>query len=469
MVYEDDARMKTEPVRSDLEVVSSPEKPQPEGEVEQVDEQIIARLRLLWVERRLLYRAAVVGLLTATLIAFLIPKEYESTTRLMPPDDQSGSGMAMFAALSGRLNGGLAGLAGDLVGMQSSGALFIGILKSRTVQDHLIEKFDLRRVYWKSTQEDARRMLSDNTAIVEDRKSGIITITATDHSPQRAAALAAEYVTELNAVVSQQSTSSAGRERVFLEERLKQVRQELEAAEREFSQFASHTGAIDIQEQGKAMLTAAATLQGELIAAESELEGLKQIYTPNNVRVRSLMARVAELRAQLAKIGGTADAANDATASKDDSLYPSIRRLPVLGVSYADLYRRTKVQEAVFEALTQQYELAKVQEAKETPSVKVLDEARVPEEKSFPPRLTIMLVGTLLAIAAAALFTLGKARWAEIDHAAPGKMLATEVFRTMNSHMPWAPPNGSRVHAATHRVWAHLVRGKDDALRESEK
>ena len=112
------------------------------------------------------------------------------------------------------------------------------------------------------------------------------------------------------------------------------------------------------------MLTAAAGLQGEMIAAQSQLEGLRQIYTDNNVRVRSLKARVAELRAQLDKVGGrqdvfsdvvNPDAGNsDAAKTKDDSLYPSIRKLPLLGVTYADLYRRSKVQEAVFETLTQE-------------------------------------------------------------------------------------------------------------------
>jgi len=134
-----------------------------------------------------------------------------------------------------------------------------------------------------------------------------------------------------------------------------------------------------------------------------------------------------------------------------------MRKLPLLGVAFADLYRRTKVQEAVFEALTQQYEFAKVQEAKETPSVKVLDDPRVPEQKSYPPRAEIMLLGTLLALAAAAALLLSRARWAEVDPTAPGKMLAQEVLQTVNAAMPWATPNGSRVQAATHRVWTRLV------------
>lgn len=424
-------------------------------------DQVVGNLRLLWQHRRGLFRAAACGLLAATLVAFLIPKQYESTTRLMPPDNQSSSGMALVATLSGKLGGGIGGMASDLLGTQGSGALFVGILGSRTVQDNLVDKFELKRVYRKSTQEDARGMLAIDTSIAEDRKSGIITITVTDRSPQRAAALAQQYVIELNDVVSHLSSSSAGRERVFLEQRLGQVRQDLEAAEQDFSQFASKTGAIDIKEQGIAMLTAAANLQGQIIAAESELEGLKQIYTDNNVRVRSLQARVSELRAQLEKVGGKEgaakeDIAKDALNPNDESTYPSIRKLPLLGVSYADLYRRTKVEEAVFETLTQEYELAKVAEAKEIPSVKILDPANVPEKKSFPPRLTLMFVGMFFAFILAVVWVLARARWEEIAPEDGRKRFAQEVFRTVNASMPWAAPNGSRFQAATHRAWITL-------------
>ncbi len=418
----------------------------------------LAQLRLLWRNRRILFHMAAWGLLAATVIAFLIPAQYQSTTRLMPPENQSGSSMALFASLSGRLGGGLGSMAGDLLGMQSSGALFVGILNSRTVREKLVDRAALEKVYGTRSQERALRFLSDNTAIEEDRKSGIITLTVTDRSPRRAAELAQQYVLELNAVVTQLSSSSAGRERVFLEQRLSQVKQELESAEKDFSEFASATGAIDIKEQGRAMLTAAATLQGELIAAQSELEGLKQIYTDNNVRVRSLRARVAELRAQLEKVGGKEDIARDSTHPGEESSYPSLRKLPLLGVSYADLFRRTKIEEAVFETLTQEYELAKVAEAKEIPSVRVLDPANVPERKSFPPRLVIMFLGTFLALLCAAVCLLARARWQKIDSQEPHKVFAHEIFYAANATMPWATPNGSRLQATAHSAWVRLVR-----------
>ena len=123
----------------------------------------------------------------------------------------------------------------------------------------------------------------------------------TDNNPKRAAAIAGSYVDELDTLMAELTTSSAHRERVFLEQRLAGVNQDLETAEKEFGQFASKNATLDITEQGKAMVMAAATLEGQLIAAQSELEGLKQIYTDSNVRVRSVEARISELRKQLQK------------------------------------------------------------------------------------------------------------------------------------------------------------------------
>jgi capsule polysaccharide export protein KpsE/RkpR len=267
--------------------------------------------------------------------------------------------------------------------------------------------------------------------------------------------MAQAYVEELNRLVADVSTSSARRERIFLESRLQAVNQDLEAAEKEFGQFASQNTAIDIKAQGKAMVEAAATLQGELIAGRSELEGLRQLYTDSNVRVRSVQARVAELENQLKKVGGENGSTSLAGATPDDSLYPSIRKLPLLGVTYADLYRKTKVQEAVFETLTRQYELAKVQEAKEIPTVKVLDPPNFPEKKSFPPRRLFVLLGTTLALSSGVTWVFGRTKWEGTDPTDPGKVLAQEVFETVKAAMPWASRNGSRLHAESRGTRGH--------------
>ena len=408
-------------------------------------ERQIERLRVLWSRRRFFLRAAAIGLLVSTLVTFLVPKSYISTTELMPPDSQSASasGMAMMAAMAakisgpGSMGGGLGSVAGDLLGVKTSGALFVGVLRSQTAQDRLVQQFDLRKVYGKRLVKDAQAKLDENTSISEDRKSGIITISVTDHSPQRAAALANAYVNQLNSLVSDLSTSSAHRERVFLESRLKVIKQGLDETSDQFAQFSSKNGTLDMQQEGKAMLDVAGNLAGQMIAAQSQLEGLRQIYTDNNARVRSLSARVTELQKELGKLNGANNAPGaNATGPSDLSAgMPSIRNLPLLGVKYADYYRSVKIQETVYELLTQQYELAKVQEAKETPSVKVLDPALVPEEKSSPPRLIIVLFGTSTVLIMCVVWVWGAERWKEIDSQDPRKIFLEEMADTLKGRM----------------------------------
>jgi capsule polysaccharide export protein KpsE/RkpR len=404
----------------------------------------IAKLALLWRERRFLYRCAAVGIVLSTITAFLLPVRFSSTTRLMPPD-QAGSGMATMLSALTKAGGELGSLGSDLLGMRTSSDLFVGILHSRTIQDRLVNKFDLRKVYGDRRYEDARKELEDRTDITADRKSGIITLKVSDRDPQRAAGLAREYAEGLNQIVLTLNISSAHKERIFLEKRLVQVQEDLEVAEKDFANFASKNAAIDVKEQGKAMLGAAADVEGQLIAAQTELEGLRQIYTASNVRVRSVQARVDELKRQLQKMGGKAGSTDSgAPPPATDELYPAIRELPILGVTYADLFRRAKVQEAVFETLTKQYELARVEEARETPSVKVLDEGDVPERKSFPPRLIVMLVGTLFVVAFGCGWLLAAVHWQQIEPDSPGKVLAEDVLQTVRKNLAWKNRRRSR-------------------------
>ena len=422
-----------------------------------VQVQTVNKLRLLWSRRLLFARLAVVGLVVATTVAFLIPSRFQSTARLMPPD-QSNSSMAMLsAALGGKAFGSsgsgssIGNIAGDLLGVKNSADLFIGILQSRTVEDDLINKFDLRKVYRDRYMNDAREDLAKKTDVSTDRKSGILKIQVTDKDAKRAAAMTGEYVEELNRLVAQVNTTSAHRERVFLEGRLAVVDKDLEDSEKKFSEFASKNTAIDIPAQGKAMIEASAALKGQLIVAQTELQGMRQIYTDNNVRVRGMEARVNELQKQIQQLGGKFDDSADPNVQESQAMYPSIRKLPVLGVSYADLFRSMKVQEAIFETLTQEYELARVQEAKETPSVKVIDPPDVPEKKSFPPRLFISLGGTLLICLSGVIWILGKERWEHIDPHDPGKVLVQEMTSHLKSHLPLTSSNGNGSTQSNHK------------------
>ena len=425
----------------------------------------IARLSLLWQERGLLFRSATLCFVVSSIVALLIPVRYSSTTRLMPPDQTSQGLTSMLSALG--KSGDLGAIGSQLLGLKTSGDLFVGVLHSRTVQDDLVNKFDLRKVYGVKRYEDARKALDSNTDVAVDRKSAIITIRVTDRDRDRAAAMGREYVEALDRIVITLNTSSAHKEKVFLEDRLVTVQQDLETAEKDFSKFASQNTAIDVKEQGRAMIGAAAELEGQLIAAETQMEGLEQIYTPNNVRIRSLQARIDEYRHQLQKLGGKPSASGEPptasggeVAADTTDLYPSIRRLPVLGVTWADLYRRTRVEEAIFETLTKQFELAKVEEARETPSVKVLDAADIPETKSSPPRKMIVLFCTALGFVLISVWVLANARWQEVDPADPGKRLVQEVFQTI-SKSPWI----MRITAFGGRFRGNRAALRDDARR----
>jgi uncharacterized protein involved in exopolysaccharide biosynthesis len=419
----------------------------------------VAWLRLLWQRRRFLVRVTVRGAVIALLIALLLPARYESKTRLMPPDQQSGSGLAMLAALAGKsggsssgsgigsmsgsLGGSLGSVAGGLLGLKSSGALFVDMLDGPTIQDNLIQKFDLRKVYSARYWEDARKDLARHTDIKEERKSGVLTIAVTDRDPRRAQQMAQAYVDALNGLVAQVSTSSARRERIFLENRLNTVKQNLDSASQEFSQYASKSGTLDMPSQTRATVESEASLEGQLVAGESELEGLKQIYTDNNIRVRTLNARIAALKHQVENMSGNkADLGSDKSQIPGD--FPSIRKLPLVGVRWANLYREAKIQETVYELLTQEYEFAKIQEAKEIPTVNVLDAPMLPERKSFPPRILITVMGTLLAFFLASSVVIGSEAWKQ--NQSPEKKLATEIWTQIAGE-------DSKTRAMAHQVW----------------
>jgi uncharacterized protein involved in exopolysaccharide biosynthesis len=385
---------------------------------------------VLWEQRRLLARVTVIAFAVSALIAFLIPKRYESVARLMPPD-QPNSGVAMLAAIAGRSVGGLGSLAGNLLGIRTSDPLFIDLLHSRTVSDHLIDRFDLEKIYHKRYRIDTAKYLARHTTIVDDKKSGVITLTFTDTDPQRARAIAQGYLDELNSIVTHSNTSSARREREFIEKRLVSVQAELQDAEKALSSFSSTHIMLDVKEQTHAMVDASAKLQAEVIVGQSELDSLNQIYGPENVRVRAAQARIASLNHELTRLSGSSSAlpedANAGSGQNDGSLYPSLRQLPRLAVPYADLYRRVRIQETVFELLSQQYEMARIEEAKDTPIVSVIDPPLVAEKKSFPPRLLTTLLLTLFATAATSAYILGGYFWRKSSVTDPRRLLAQQM------------------------------------------
>lgn len=382
---------------------------------------------LLWKKRITLARGILIGSALSIAFAFAIPVRFESTVRIMPPDAQSKIGAALLASAIGGSspNIGSGGLAG-LVTSRSPNAVFLSILGSRTAQDDLINRLDLRRVYHCKLYLDARKELVRRTKIEDDRKTGVLTLTVTADSSGRAHDMAAAYVDELNRLVVNMDTSSAHQERVFLESRLKDVKQDLDTASAQLSQFSSRNATMDIQGQAQVTLNATARLQGELIATESELDGLKAIYTEKNPRVEGLQARVASLRRELGKMGGRADKNLDDPPSREP--YPSLRELPLLGATYSQLYERAKIEQTIYEVLSRQYELARVQEAEEIPAVKLLDPPNFPEKKSFPPRTLIVLLTMLLVLIGESAWIVGEEAWKSVDASHPEKAALQEAI-----------------------------------------
>ena len=381
----------------------------------------------IWSRRGQIARWAALGLVISAVLAWRIPK-YESTVQIMPPDNAA-SGLAALALPALSKTPALGGLASDLIGVKTTGALFIKVLESRTIQDDLIGRFNLRRRYFNKYPEyldDARSRLSSRTTITEDKKSGVIAVSVRDHDPELAAKLANAYVDELNNAMNRVSTSAARQERLFIEQRLTEETQNLEDAEQKFSQFASTNMALDVPQQTRVTVEAAARLQGELIALRGQLEAAKQLYTAENSRVKSIQAHVNELERELGKI----NSGKSTTGAGQDqsSPYPSVRNLPILGVRWADLYRNTKMHETVVELLTQQYELARIQEAKEIPTIKVLDSASSPE-KRYPKPQIIVVVGAILSVMLACFGVWLHDRWETWNEEDSRRILLVQIFR----------------------------------------
>lgn len=391
-------------------------------------------LHVLWLSRGLLMRIACFAFAISAAVAFLIPRMYTSQARIMPPEMPSPES-ALVAGLSGRAPGAdlLGSLALSLMGNRNNGALFIDLLQSASVSNWLIERFQLLRVYHKRYHVDAAKVLARHTRISQDKKSGVITISVQDTDPARARDMVQAYLDELNVVVNRTSRSSAHQERVFIEKRLVAVKNKLSQAQEAMSEFSSSHTAVDLKVQTLATVESEARVQGELVAAQSELDSLKQVYGDQNVRIRTTEARIASLKRELEMMGGSSAPLTPAAAADADAAPPylPLRQVPRLAVPYVNLYREIQVQETVYNLLTQQDEIARIQEAKDIPVVNVIDAPGIPEKKSFPPRTLLTLVLTAFALILASFLLLGHQYWLLLDPRDPRKRFAQELKESL--------------------------------------
>lgn len=388
---------------------------------------IAAILRLFWARRQTIAGVVLAGTVLSGAYSLVVTPLYTSTTTLMPPESASSSSNLMSLLSSA---GPAASAGSALLGVKTPGALFSGVLGSRTIGRRLVERFGLVSYYRVALDEDACRRLSENTSISENTRTGIISIEVTDKNAVLASHLAQAYVEELNRVLTNHSSSSARKERVFLEERLAQIEQDLNRSSGALSRFSSQNRTVDLPSQAKATVDAELKLEGELVTARSELAALNQQYAGDNVRVRAAHARVRELQEQIDRIsGGIGRAATDAAGG--EPLYPSIAALPALGITYADLERKIVAEETLWSTLTKQYEAAKVQEAKEIATAQVLDPAPVPERKSYPVRSRLLVTGSFLSLLAGCLFVFLNRIWETADPRDEWKRLLADIGGTL--------------------------------------
>jgi uncharacterized protein involved in exopolysaccharide biosynthesis len=393
---------------------------------------IIRFLRLCWVSRRIFFGILATGILVSLLYALLLPNVYTSTTTLMPPDSVSSNSNLMGLLSS---VGPIASAGSAALGIKTPGAVFVGIMGSQTVKESLVKQFDLVHHYKMRFIEDACKQLAADTGIQEDFKSGIITISVKSDNSVLASNLAQGYIAELDRVVTHNSTSAARRERIFLEGRLKEIKQDLDDSSIALSQFSTKNRTISMPSQAMAMVDAGLKMQADLVTVRSELAALQQTYSDDNIRVRAARARVEELQRQMNKISGL-NQASSSSANTNESDYPSVGKLPALGLTYSDLDRKVLVEEALWEALTKQYEAAKVQEAKEIPTVRVLDEANVPQRKSSAKRSVIVVLGAMLSLFVACIAVITASVWDDMDDQDERKILVRAIINTTRNPRP---------------------------------
>jgi uncharacterized protein involved in exopolysaccharide biosynthesis len=329
--------------------------------------------------------------LIAIVVSLLLPNIYTGTAKVLPPQ-QSQSTAAM---LLGQL-GGLAGLAGGSVGIKNPNDLYVGMLKSRTVADSIIERFDLQKLYGLQTMVETRRRLADS-AFISPGKDGLISIEFDDEDPERAARIANAFVEELDKLTQTLAVTEAAQRRLFFERQLKQAKEDLSDAEVALKVTQEKTGLIKLDDQGRAIIEAVAALRGQIAAKEVELRAMRTFTTESNPDYVRVQQQLAGLRSELTKLERAQ------VSGAGDILLPT-GKVPEAGLEYLRKFREVKYSETIFELLAKQFEAAKLDEAKEAAIIQIVDKAVVPDRKSKPKRLLIVTLATTVAALAALLW-----------------------------------------------------------------
>lgn len=344
------------------------------------------------VKRKRLIGYMVAGAFAVSVVvSFILPNKYVSTASLMPPQQDSSMGSAMLSQMSG----GMGSLAGSFLGMKSPADLWMGILNSQTVADAIIERFKLREAYGAETIEAARKALHNVVDIVK-AKEEIISISVEDTDPLTAAQMANAFVEELDKVNQAVVVSGGKRSRMFLEKRLIIAKADLAEAEDRLRAFQEKNKAIKLDDQARVIIESIGVVKGQLIAKEVEYETLLSYASRTNPQAELLKTQVNELKKKLVELENGFQAGAGSPVHED--IFIPTSRIPDISLQFARFFRDAKVQQTLFEILTQQYELSRLQEAKDSPVVQVLDVAKPPEKKAKPKRGLIVALSTVTAL-----------------------------------------------------------------------
>ncbi len=322
----------------------------------------------------------VVGLAVAA-YSLTLPNIYTASARILPPQQSQSSASAMLAQL-----GGIAGLVGGAAGLKSPNDLYVAMLKSRTVADNMIQRFDLMKT-WKIDIEhpsDAYKALEGVTKITSE-KDGTITVEVDDKDTKRAAELANAYIDELVKFTSILAVTEASQRRLFFERQFALAKDNLSKAEAAARQALQTGGLVKVDEQGRAMVEVTARLRGQITVKEVQIGAMRSFAADRNPDLQMAQQELASLKRELAKIegvGGTNATTNSPSGQVSDSL---------------SLLRNVKYHEVIFELLARQYEIAKIDEAKESSVIQVMDKAIEPDRKSKPKRAILVILWTMAA------------------------------------------------------------------------
>jgi tyrosine-protein kinase Etk/Wzc len=325
--------------------------------------------------------------LVSVAVSFAIPNQYEATTKLLPPQQTQSSAAALLSQLGGIAGAAVAGVPG----LKNPNDLYVGMLKSRTVADRLIATFNLKKVYGLESQESTRKRLESNTSI-SSGKDGLLTIAVDDKDQKLVAPLANAYVSELFGLMKTLAVTDASQRRLFYERQLAATKDNLSKAEMSLRRTMDANGVVSVDAESRSILETVARLKAQTSAKEIQLTAMSAFLTPNNPDYRRAEEELNSLRSELAKLENGRGAAAP-SASKPG------------GLENIKLLRDFKYQQMLYEALAKQYEVARIDEAKDPSVIQVLDPAEEPERKIRPRRALIAILGTLAGLLGAVFFS----------------------------------------------------------------